>query len=89
MLSTFRVMRLEIYSTASISITQDVPCGGYLQGRFANPKIQKLLKFCVHIEEFIRNTNIFFVRAQFQFKGVKHPFEKIGFFLSKRISSKL
>ena len=40
-----------------------------------NPQIQKIMKLWVQVEGFIRNAKVFFVRAQFQFEGVKHPFE--------------
>ena len=44
------------------------------------PENSKNSEICVHIEEFIRNTKVFFVCAQFQFKGMKHPFEENRFF---------
>jgi len=53
-------------------------------------KIQKILKLCLQIEQFIRNTKLFSVGVKFGSQKVKSSFEKNQFlFLSKWISSKL
>ena len=73
--------------TSAKLLLQSLPVTKNQQGTLGNPKIQKILKLCIHIKQFIRNTKLFFVRSELQFQEVKHSFGKNRFFF-KRISSK-
>ena len=47
------------------------PSSLFLQGKFGNPEIQKIMKLGVQVEKFTRNATLFFVGAIMQFLGVE------------------